>query len=105
MLEDWTMICEPFLSFDHAGIISNLAKVLSGGALFLARVGSSMTSIDTADAEFLREILRPVQLRNIVVNLNLVRTAVVVLGHPPPSTANNCTATANNYPDPTRVFT
>ena len=103
ILKDWTTICEPFLSFNVA-IISNLAKVLSWEeASFLARLGNIMTSIDTADAELLREIRRPVQLRNIVMNLTLVRTAAVVQGHPPPSIAINCTVTTKNYQDLTRL--
>lgn len=104
ILEDWTTICEPFLSFDNVGIMSNLAKVLSWEeASFLARFGNIVTSIDTADAELLREIRRPVQLRDIVMNLNLVRTAAVVQGHPPPSVTIHCTVTTKNYRDPTRL--
>ena len=104
MLEDWTTICEPFLSFDNVGIISNLAKVLSWEeATFLARFGTISTSIDTADAELLREIRKPVELRNIVYNINLVRTAAVVQGYPPPLIEVNCTVTTKSCQDPTRL--
>jgi wyosine [tRNA(Phe)-imidazoG37] synthetase (radical SAM superfamily) len=98
MLEDWTTICEPFLSFDNVAIISNLAKVLSWEeASFLSRFNYLMTSIDTADAELLREIRRPAELRDIVMNINLVRTAAVVRGHRPPIIAINCEVTTKNY--------
>ncbi len=105
MLEDWTAICEPFLSLsNNVMIISNLAKVLSWEeASFLSRFDNVWTSIDTADAELLREIRRPAELRNIVMNLNLVKTAAVVQMHPPPVITINCTVTTKNYRELTRL--
>jgi molybdenum cofactor biosynthesis enzyme MoaA len=100
LLEGWTEICEPFLSFNHVGIISNLAKILTQKeAATLARLASITTSIDTADAKLLREIRKPVQLRNIVLNLCLVRSAAVTRGHLPPAININCTLTTKTYRD------
>lgn len=106
MLEDWTTICEPFLSLaDKVDTISNLAKTLSREELsFLARLGGITTSIDTADAKLLMEIRKPVQLRNIVLNLNLVRAEAALQGHPPPSFNINCTVTTKNYRELTRLI-
>jgi MoaA/NifB/PqqE/SkfB family radical SAM enzyme len=98
LLEGWTEICEPFLSFHNVGIISNLAKVLSREeASVLARLATIATSIDTADAKLLREIRKPVQLRNIVLNLCLVRSAALAQGYRPPAIHINCTLTTKTY--------
>jgi hypothetical protein len=104
MLEGWTGICEPFLVFDNVVIISNLAKVLNWDEVsFLARFDGITTSIDTVDAELFTELRKPAQLRNILLNLNLVRTAAVVHGHPPPSFSISCTVTTKSYWDLTRL--
>lgn len=100
IMEGWTRICEAFLPFGNVGIISNLAKILSRDeASLIARLGSIATSIDTADAELLKEIRKPVQLRNIVFNLSLVQSAALALGHPPPAMSVNCTVTTRTYQD------
>lgn len=100
LLEGWTDVCEPFLFFDQIGIISNLAKILSPEeASFLARLASITTSIDTADAKLLREIRKPVQLRNIILNLCLVRSAAIAQGCRPPAININCTLTTKTYRD------
>jgi radical SAM protein with 4Fe4S-binding SPASM domain len=105
MLENWTAICEPFLSLtDHPSIISNLAKVLNWEEVsFLAKFGTLSTSIDTADAELLREIRKPAQLCNIVLNLGLVKAAAFIQGKKPPVININCTVTTKNYRELTKL--
>lgn len=100
IVKNWMAICEPFLSFSNVGIISNLAKELSPGEVsFLNRFSKIITSIDTANAELLEYIRNPLQLKTILNNLKLVRSAKLPQGHRPPVIIVNCTVTTKNYHD------
>jgi MoaA/NifB/PqqE/SkfB family radical SAM enzyme len=99
ILDNWIEICRPFFDCaENVGIISNLAKVFSKEEIaFLATFGHIRTSIDTADANLLKEIRYPVQLRNIALTLVATRASALAQGRPPPGFSINCTVTTKTY--------
>ena len=101
ILDNWIEICKPFFDCaESVGIISNLAKVFSKEEIaFLATFSHVRTSIDTADADLLKEIRYPVQLRNIALALVATRAAAQAQGLSPPGFSINCTVTNKTYGD------
>lgn len=101
ILDNWIEICKPFFDCaESVGIISNLAKVFSKDEIaFLATFDHLRTSIDTADADLLKEIRYPVQLRNIALALVAIRASALAQGFSPPGFSINCTVTTKTYDD------
>ena len=79
MLEGWHRHCEPLLSAGLAlHLITNLARNLNREDIdTLARFHSIQVSLDTTDAELLRETRRNVDLRTILFNILQIRAAAI----------------------------
>jgi MoaA/NifB/PqqE/SkfB family radical SAM enzyme len=91
-LEGWEKICQSLLDENLPLLITtNLAKQYSNPEFeVLARMNVIMVSIDSCDPDLLRRMRRKVDVRQIVMNIQMIRTTALRLGLAPPSFNFSC---------------
>ncbi|HXI34434.1 MAG TPA: radical SAM protein [Burkholderiales bacterium] len=100
-IPQWTEVVAPFLALagPTKGLTTNLQKQLDETELAtLVKFDEIAISIDTADAELLREIRRKSELRNITTSIARIRAHAIKTGVRQPSLRFNAVVTDRSAP-------